>query len=89
MKILLNFLEINDTRVPLDCFASYFGKESRKARYLFRIMKLFGFTVYNEGYLELTESGSFWLHLVQNHFALNYINTVWTQARRVPWPQTV
>jgi len=78
-----------DTRVPLDNFATYFGKESHKARCLFRFMKLIGFAVYNEGYLELTEPGAFWLHLVQNHFALSYINIVWTQARCVPWPKTV
>ena len=78
-----------DTRIPLDCFNAYFGKETRKARRLFRVMELIGFAVHNEGYLELTEPGAFWLHLVQNHFALSYINTLWTQARRVPWPQTV
>lgn len=78
-----------DTRVPLDNFATYFGKESYKARRLFRFMELIGFAMHDEGYFELTEPGAFWLHLVQNHFALSYINTVWTQARCVPWPLTV
>jgi len=78
-----------DTRIPLDRFDLYFGKGARKVRRLFRILELIGFAVYNEGYLELTEPGAFWLHLVQNHFALSYVNTLWMQARRVPWPQTV
>jgi oxygen-independent coproporphyrinogen-3 oxidase len=78
-----------DTRIPMDCFNTYFGKETHKAQLLFRVLELIGFVVHNEGYLELTEPGAFWLHLVQNHFALSYINTLWTQARRVPWPQTV
>jgi coproporphyrinogen III oxidase-like Fe-S oxidoreductase len=78
-----------DTRIPLDNLTAYFGKESRKVLCLFRVMKLLGFAVQNKGYLELTEPGSFWLHLMQNHFSLSYINTVWTQARRVPWPQSV
>lgn len=78
-----------DTRIPLDYFNAYFGKETHKARHLFRFMELIGFAVQNEGYLELTEPGAFWLHLVQNHFALSYINTLWTQARSAPWPQTV
>ncbi|MCJ7666104.1 MAG: radical SAM protein [Actinobacteria bacterium] len=78
-----------DTRIPLDNFTAYFGKNTRKARCLLKIIELIGFAVHNEGYLELTESGAFWLHLVQNHFALSYINTVWTQSRRVPWPQKV
>jgi coproporphyrinogen III oxidase-like Fe-S oxidoreductase len=37
----------------------------------------------------LTEAGAFWLHLVQNHFALRYVNTLWTEARREAWPQQV
>ncbi len=78
-----------DTRIPLDDFTVCSGKENRKARRLFRAMELIGFAVYNEGYLELTEPGAFWLHIVQNYFALSYINTVWTRAQRVPWPQTI
>jgi hypothetical protein len=39
--------------------------------------------------LDLTQSGAFWLHLAQNHFALNYVNTLWTKARLEPWPQAV
>ena len=27
-----------DTRIPLDCFKAYFGKETRKARHLFRVI---------------------------------------------------
>jgi hypothetical protein len=41
------------------------------------------------GRLELTEAGAFWLHLAQNYFALNYVNTRGTQARREPWPLAV
>ena len=78
-----------DTRIPLENFAAYFGKDTRKARRLFKIIELVGFAKYNKGYFELTEPGAFWLHLVQNHFALSYINTVWTRSRLVPWPQTV
>jgi oxygen-independent coproporphyrinogen-3 oxidase len=78
-----------DTRIPFDCFAEYFGKEARKAKQLFKILKLIGFMKYNEGYLELTEPGAYWMHLVQNHFALSYVNILWTQARRFPWPKTV
>jgi hypothetical protein len=39
--------------------------------------------------LELDDLGAFWLHLAQNHFALNYVNTLWTLARREPWPPAV
>ena len=78
-----------DTRIPLDDLDEILGKEAPKARRLLRFMELAGLAVRNKRYLELTEPGAFWLHLAQNHFALSYVNTLWTEARRVPWPQTV
>ena len=78
-----------DTRIPLDDLDESLGKEAPKARRLLRAMELAGLAVRNKRYLELTEPGAFWLHLAQNHFALSYVNTLWTEARRMPWPQTV
>jgi len=78
-----------DTRIPLDDLDEILGKEAPKARRLLRAMELAGLAIRNKRYLELTEPGAFWLHLAQNHFALSYVNTLWTEARRVPWPQTV
>ena len=43
----------------------------------------------HDGTLELTDAGAFWLHLAQNHFALTYVNTLWTEARREPWPEEI
>ena len=53
-----------------------------KARRWLRVVEQAGFAVHHGGYLELTETGAFWLHLAQNYFALNYVNTLWTQAAR-------
>ena len=41
------------------------------------------------GELVLTDAGCFWLHLAQNHFALAYVDTLWTAGRERPWPGTV
>jgi len=78
-----------DTRIPLDELDAALGKGAPKVRRLLRAVELAGLAVRNEGYLELTEPGAFWLHLAQNHFALSYVNTLWTEARRVPWPQAI
>jgi len=78
-----------DTRIPLDELAANLGTDIAKAHQWLRYMELIGLAVRNGNYLELTEPGSFWLHLVQNYFALNYINTLWNVARREPWPQQV
>jgi oxygen-independent coproporphyrinogen-3 oxidase len=78
-----------DTRIPLDVLDTALGSDARKARWWLRAAEQAGFAVHHGNFLELTEAGAFWLHLAQNYFALNYVNTLWTQARQEPWPQSV
>jgi len=78
-----------DTRIPLDGLEAALGSDAPKARRWLRVVERAGLAVQHGGHLELTESGAFWLHLAQNHFALDYVNTLWTQARREAWPQAV
>jgi oxygen-independent coproporphyrinogen-3 oxidase len=78
-----------DTRIPLDDLGLALGADAHKARRWLRVVEQAGFAVHKGRYLELTQAGAFWLHLAQNHFALNYVNTLWTQARREPWPAVV
>ena len=37
----------------------------------------------------LTERGSFWIHLLQNYYVLDYIDKVWTRSMREAWPGRV
>ncbi|MCU0610711.1 MAG: radical SAM protein [Candidatus Eisenbacteria bacterium] len=78
-----------DTHIPLDDLDTALGSDAHKARQWLRAAEQAGFAVHAGRHLELTESGAFWLHLAQNYFALNYVNTLWTQARREPWPHAV
>ena len=78
-----------DTRIPLSNLDEYLGLDAPKARRLLGIIQKAGLAFQNGGQIVLTEAGAFWLHLVQNYFALNYVNTLWTQSRREPWPQEV
>jgi menaquinone C8-methyltransferase len=78
-----------DTRIPLEDLEAALGNDTPKARLWLRVLEQLRLAVRSDEYLELTEPGAFWLHLAQNHFALNYVNTLWTKARREPWPQAV
>jgi len=78
-----------DTRIPLDDLHAAFGQDALKARRWLRVVERAGLAVQHGRHLELTEPGAFWLHLVQNYFALSYVNTLWTQAQQEAWPQTV
>jgi coproporphyrinogen III oxidase-like Fe-S oxidoreductase len=78
-----------DTRIPLDDLEAALGRDASKASRLLKIIEQAGLADRKNGFLVLTGQGAFWLHLAQNYFALNYVNTLWTQARREPWPQAV
>ena len=78
-----------DTRIPLEELDTMLGRDAPKARRLLRALQLAGLAQRRAGRLELTEPGAFWLHLAQNYFALSYVNTLWTTARREPWPQRI
>ena len=78
-----------DTRIPLGDLHAALGNDALKARRWLRAVEQARLAIRNGATLELTEPGAFWLHLAQNHFALNYVNTLWIQARREPWPQSV
>lgn len=83
------YWRLYDTRIPLNNFDATLGSDARKARLWLKIAERIGLAIHKDGYIELCEPGAFWLHLAQNHFALNYVNTVLTEARRQPWPQAV
>ena len=37
----------------------------------------------------LKPAGAHWIHLLQNQYALNYVNSVWTKCQSTPWPRKV
>lgn len=78
-----------DTRIPMATLAEALGDDAAKARRWLRAVELAGLAQRENGTLDLTDSGAFWLHLAQNHFALSYVNTLWTAARREPWPEEI
>ncbi len=78
-----------DTSIPLDELDTALGSDAPKARQWLRVIEQTRLAVRNGRRLELTEAGAFWLHLAQNYFALNYVNTLWTQAQQEPWPPAV
>jgi coproporphyrinogen III oxidase-like Fe-S oxidoreductase len=78
-----------DTRVPLDVLGEAFGSDANKARRVLKSIALAGLGRRNGSAFELTDRGAFWVHLLQNYFALSYVNAVWTIARQTAWPHSV
>ncbi|HEX5643278.1 MAG TPA: radical SAM protein [Thermoleophilia bacterium] len=78
-----------DTRIPLAELNTVLGGDAAKARRWLRAIESAGLAHRTDGELVLTDAGCFWLHLAQNHFALAYVDALWTAGRERAWPGTV
>jgi oxygen-independent coproporphyrinogen-3 oxidase len=78
-----------DTRIPAAGLDEMLGEDVDTARHWLAAIIAAGLARRENGCYELTDAGAFWLHLAQNHFALSYVNTLWTAARATPWPGRV
>lgn len=83
------YWRLYDARIPLDELDVVLGSDAPKARRWLTFIERIRLGARNGRGLELNEAGAFWLHLVQNYFALNYVNTLWARARGEPWPTSV
>ncbi len=66
-----------------------FGSEDKKLKHLIKTLKFLRLAEERDGNITLNDSGAFWVHLLQNYFALNYIDKIWTAAIKHPWPGSI
>ena len=83
------YWRLYETRVPLDDLDRAMGRGAPQARRWLNRLERAGLAHTQDRSLELTEPGAFWVHLAQNYFALQYVDDLWTTARRKPWPGRV
>ncbi|MDD5302772.1 MAG: hypothetical protein PHS14_06635, partial [Elusimicrobia bacterium] len=67
----------------------YGPQKTKQLRLAVALFRALGLLERREGHLRLTEPGAFWIHLMQNHYVLNYIDTVWSVARAQAWPEKI
>lgn len=77
-----------DTCIDSQQLCEKFGKDV-KLKVMFSLAKLLGLAKENGNQIELTERGAFYIHLLQNHFILNYIDRVWSAAMKESWPDKI
>lgn len=78
-----------DTSISKEELNARFSSEDVKINRLFSIMQKLNLMRENGTNYELTKSGSFWVHLVQNYFSLRYIDKVWGVAMNEPYPEEI
>lgn len=83
------YWRLYDTHIPKKELFALFGKDNLEIKTLLGLLFVLKMAVDEGEQIVLRERGAFWVHLLQNYFALPYINNVWSAAREVPYPPQI
>jgi oxygen-independent coproporphyrinogen-3 oxidase len=57
---------------------------------ILKLIRIMGFIEKEDHTMfKLNTTGSHWIHLLQNHYALNYVNKIWSIQKKQPWPDEI
>lgn len=83
------YWRLYDTYVPKQNLDTMSSSVRKKALRLLNLCMRLGLCSEHDGRFELTQSGTFWVHLAQNYYSLRYIDKIWTAAMKEPYPEKV
>ena len=83
------YWRIYETYITKKRLFEIFVDKDKRIRPLLWLAGLCGLHEEDAEQICLTERGAFWLHLMQNYFALNYIDKMWSIAMKEAWPQEI
>ncbi len=84
------YWKLYETRVPKLEFDEMFCCGIKKrAKALMSLLICFGMAKEEDNYYALTKRGMFYVHLMQNHFSMNYISEIWQQMMENPEPEEI
>ncbi|HAH32350.1 MAG TPA: hypothetical protein DCL44_08555 [Elusimicrobia bacterium] len=83
------YWRLYDTYVGKADLERVFGEGDLRLKLMLDLFKMSGFYTETKNGLALTERGSFYIHLAQNHLILNYIDKVWSRCLAEPWPENI
>ena len=85
------YWRIYETRFKRSDFQNRFGKEFDRVygRYI-KLFSLLGFLKNDDGdEIVLSDNGTYWLHVLQDLFSIEYISQLWGTSKQDPWPEKV
>lgn len=83
------YWRLYDTAVSRRAFWTMFDPADPKINRLLWMLRKAGILDQTDDLYRLYDSGAFWIHLLQNRLLLEYINTVWTEAKRTAFPERI
>jgi coproporphyrinogen III oxidase-like Fe-S oxidoreductase len=85
------YWRIYETRFKRSDFHKRFGKEFDRVygKYM-RLFSLLGLLKKDNGdEIVLSDSGTYWLHVLEDLFSIEYISQLWGTSKQEPWPEKV
>jgi len=84
------YWRVYETRFKRSDLEKRFGKGFDKVygKYI-RPLSLVGFLKDDGEEIVLSDNGTYWLHLLQDLFSIEYISRLWGTSKQEPWPQKV
>jgi oxygen-independent coproporphyrinogen-3 oxidase len=86
------YWRVYELKINQEDFQNLFGEENSIESTFSNIIKPFelaGMIEKKNGGYQVTDSGAYWIHRLQNEYSLNYINRLWGSCQREPWPSEV
>jgi hypothetical protein len=84
------YWRVYEMRIPEAGFRAYFDQDLGDAfgAALWALTRL-GMLCRHDGCYDIAEKAAYWIHRVQNEYALNYIDRLWGRCRKAAWPAEV
>jgi oxygen-independent coproporphyrinogen-3 oxidase len=54
-----------------------------------RLLSLVGFLKADKDEIVLSDNGTYWLHVLQDLFSIEYVSQLWGTSKQEPWPEKV
>ena len=84
------YWRVYETRFKRSDFKKRFGKEFDKAYGKYIMPLSFVGLLKDDGdEMVLSDNGTYWLHLLQDLFSIEYVSRLWGTSKQEPWPQKV
>jgi coproporphyrinogen III oxidase-like Fe-S oxidoreductase len=84
------YWRIYETRFKRSHFKKRFGKDFDKVygEYM-KPLALLGFLKDGGEEIVLSDKGTYWLHVLEDLFSIEYVSKLWGTSKREPWPEKV
>ena len=84
------YWRIYETRFRRSEFKKRFGREFDEiyGKYV-KLLSLVGFLEDDGDEIVLSDNGTYWLHVLQDLFSIDYISKLWGTSKQDPWPEKV